>query len=103
MENNQASPNGKVSAESSPRAESPLTPPRSVDVIIAALALFTVEQRSLAWSPQPPFESAGAHDCRIGGSCGLDFNRETALQRWIQARHRWNRERQRLQDFSPAE
>ena len=97
MENNQASPNGKVSAESSPRAESPLTPPRSVDVIIAALALFTVEQRSLAWSPQPPFESAGAHDCRIGGSCGLDFNRETALQRWIQARHRWNREQKKLQ------
>ena len=103
MENNHASPNDKVPVKPSLREQGLHTPPRTVDEIIAALAFFTVEQRSLAWSPQPPFESAGAHDCRIGGSCGLDFNRETALQRWIQARHRWNRERQSLQDFSPAE
>ena len=69
----------------------------TVDEIIAGLALFTVEQRSLAWSPEPPFESAGASDCRVGGSCGLDFNRETARARWIQARHRWNREQRKLQ------
>jgi hypothetical protein len=69
----------------------------TVDEIIAGFALFTVEQRSLAWSPEPPFESAGASDCRVGGSCGLDFNRETARARWIQARHRWNREQKKLQ------
>jgi hypothetical protein len=34
----------------------------------------------------------------MGGSCGLDFNRETAHARWIQARHRWNREQKKLQD-----
>jgi hypothetical protein len=60
--------------------------------------LFTDEQRSLAWSPQPPFESNGAGDCRVGGNCGLDFNRETARARWAQARHRWNREQKRLHE-----
>jgi hypothetical protein len=65
--------------------------------IIHQLAHFTPDQRSLAWSPQPPFESTGAHDCRVGGDCGLDFNRETARARWRQARYRWNREQERLQ------
>ncbi len=64
---------------------------RTVDEIIAALSLFTPEQHSLAWCPEPPFVSEGAHDCRLGGSCGLDFNRETPRARWIQARHRWRR------------
>jgi hypothetical protein len=27
----------------------------------------------------------------MGGSCGLDLNRETPRARWIQARHRWRR------------
>jgi hypothetical protein len=103
MQNNHASPNDEVPGDPSPREQDLLLRPRTVDEIIAALALFTVEQRSLAWSPQPPFESAGAHDCRMGGSCGLDFNRETAPARWIQARLRWNREQKRLQDFSSAE
>jgi hypothetical protein len=67
---------------------------RTVDEIIAALAVFTVEQRSLAWSPEPPFESEGPSNCRLGGNCGLDFNRETRRARWIQARHRWNREQE---------
>jgi hypothetical protein len=60
--------------------------------------LFTDEQRSLAWSPQPPFESTGAGDCRVGGNCGLNFNCETARARWAQARHRWNREQKRLHE-----
>jgi hypothetical protein len=85
-----------------PSSQQQGAPPRflTVDEIIAALAVFTTEQRSLAWSPEPPFASAGAHDCRPGGSCGLDFNRETARARWILARHRWSREQKRLQDDS---
>jgi len=70
-------------------------PLHTVDEIILRLSHFTVEQRSLAWSPEPPFQSAGAFDCRVGGNCGLDFNRETARARWILARHRWNREQRR--------
>jgi hypothetical protein len=69
----------------------------TVNQIIQQLAHFTAEQRSLAWSPQPPFQSTGAHDCRVGGNCGLDFNRETPRARWRQARYRWNREQRRLQ------
>ena len=69
----------------------------TVDEIIHLLAHFTPEQRSLAWSPQPPFESMGASDCRIGGNCGLDFNHETARARWTQARHRHQQE-QRSQE-----
>jgi hypothetical protein len=72
-------------------------PSRTVDEIITQLSHFSGEQRSLAWSPEPPFESVGAHDCRAGGNCGLDFNRETARARWIQARHLWNREQRKLQ------
>jgi hypothetical protein len=69
----------------------------SVDEIVMHLSHFTVEQRSLAWSPEPPFESAGACDCRVGGNCGLDFSRQTARARWVQARYRWNREQKGLQ------
>jgi hypothetical protein len=71
----------------------------TVDEIVQQLSCFTFEQRSLAWSPQPPFESSGASDCRLGGSCGLDFNRETPRARWAQARHRWNREQKGLQNL----
>jgi hypothetical protein len=91
MEKKHASPNLKT-----PR-EGLLT----VDEIIAGLALLTDEQRSLAWSPEPPYESSGASDCRVGGSCGLEFNWETARARWIQARYRWNREQKKLRDTSP--
>jgi hypothetical protein len=69
----------------------------TVDQIIQQLSRFTAEQRSLAWSPQPPFESTGAGDCRMGGNCGLDFNHSTARARWTQARHRFMRE-QRLRE-----
>jgi hypothetical protein len=75
------------------------TPSFTVDEIIRQLAQFTVAQRSLAWSPQPPFAGTGASDCRLGGNCGLDFNHQTARARWRQARHRWNRE-QRIRNES---
>jgi hypothetical protein len=75
---------------------------RTVDEIISELARFSEQQRSLAWSPQPPFESTGGHDCRVGGSCGLDFNHETARARWIRARYRWRREQKRMQATSNA-
>ena len=66
----------------------------TVDEIILQLSHFTAEQRSLAWSPEPPFVRGGAGDCRPGGNCGLCFNPETPRARWIQARYRWNREQQ---------
>jgi hypothetical protein len=69
----------------------------TVAQIIRQLSHFTVEQRSLAWSPQPPFQSTGAGDCRMGGNCGLDFNHGTARARWTQARHRYLRE-QRIRE-----
>jgi hypothetical protein len=69
----------------------------TVAQIILRLSRFTAEQRSLAWSPQPPFQSTGAGDCRRGGNCGLDFNHETARARWTQARHRFIREQKRRQ------
>jgi hypothetical protein len=68
---------------------------RTVDEIIADLAVFSDEQRSLAWSPEPPFESTGAGDCRPGGSCGLDFNDETRRAQWRRARFRMRRELRR--------
>ena len=101
MENKNAFPNDKVPVGSSSQAEGLPVRPLTVDEIIAACAVFTDEQRGLAWSPEPPFASAGTHDCRVGGSCGLDFNRETARARWLQARHRWNREQKKLQDTPP--
>jgi hypothetical protein len=65
------------------------TQARTVEQVLRELEIFTPEQQSLAWCPEPPFMSEGAHDCRRGGSCGLDFNRETPRARWIQARYRW--------------
>jgi hypothetical protein len=70
---------------------------RTVDQIISDLAVFTDEQRSLAWCPMPPFETAGASDCRRGGSCGLDLNCESLRARVVQARFRWQREQKRSQ------
>jgi hypothetical protein len=67
----------------------------TADDIILLLAHFTAEQRSLAWSPQPPFRSMGASDCRIGGNGGLDFNHESPRARWIQARYRYQLEKRR--------
>ena len=61
---------------------------RTVEQIIADLAVVTDEQRSLAWSPMPPPEYHPS-DCRIGGSCGIDFSFETPRSRWVQARHRF--------------
>jgi hypothetical protein len=98
MENRHASPSGKVTSGSSSEVQALPARLFTVDEIIAELGFFTVEQRSLAWSPEPPFARVGAHDCRMGGSCGLDFNRDTAHARWVQARHRWNREQKKLQD-----
>jgi hypothetical protein len=63
----------------------------TLDEIIERLAQFTPEQRSLAWSPQPPFESLGGSDCRMGGNCGLDFNYQTRRARWLQARYRYRK------------
>jgi len=74
-----------------------LTPLLTVDEIIQLLAHFTPEQRSLAWSPQPPFRSMGAGDCRLGGNGGLGFNHETPRGRWIQARYRHQREQKKQQ------
>lgn len=81
---------------------------RTVDWILSELAVFTDEQRSLAWSPQPPYAPTGPHDCRCGappafrhGACGLDFNLETAHARWLQARFRWSRERGRRNEEMP--
>jgi hypothetical protein len=100
MENQYASSKDGALDNSSSPEQGLLTRLITVDEIVASLACFTDEQRSLAWSPEPPFESTGAHDCRVGGSCGLDFNRETARARWIQARHRWNSEQKKLPDTS---
>jgi hypothetical protein len=71
----------------------------TVNQIIQQLSSFTPEQRSLAWAPQPPFQSTGAGDCRIGGSSGLDFNHETPRARWTRARHRWVSEQKRKQSY----
>ena len=67
----------------------------TVDEIILQLSYFTAEQRSLAWSPEPPFVSAGAGDCRHGGNCGFSFNHETPRARWVQARYRYQQEQKR--------
>jgi len=61
---------------------------KTVTEICAELAVFTPEQRSLAWMPEPAKQSYPS-DCRVGGSCGLDFNHETLHARWVQARFRW--------------
>jgi hypothetical protein len=68
----------------------PANPPNlpTFDQVLAALSVITDEQRSLFFCPMPPPESTGPHDCRIGGSCGLDFNHETRRSRWTVARFR---------------
>jgi hypothetical protein len=80
------------------------TPPAThiptLDNVLRDLSRFTDEQRSLAWSPEPPYLATGPHDCRPGGNCGLDFNYETPRARWIQARHRWLREQQKKDEAS---
>ncbi len=100
MENKHAS-RDQVPVRAPSQTQELLAPSFTVDEIIAACAVFTDEQRSLAWSPEPPFAGSGAHDCRMGGSCGLDFNRETPRARWLQARHRWSREQKKLQNVPP--
>lgn len=65
---------------------------RTVDQIIAEQKVFTPEQRSLAWSPEPAKEAGFACDCRPGGGCGLDLNRESRWSQWMLARMRWVRE-----------
>jgi len=67
----------------------------TVDEIILQISYITAEQRSLAWSPEPPYASSGAGDCRPGGNCGLSFNPETPRARWIRARYRWRREQEK--------
>jgi hypothetical protein len=68
---------------------------RSVDEVVEELSDFTIEQRSLVWSPEPPLESCGASDCRVGGDCGLDFGRDSRRSQWLLARYRWKREQRR--------
>jgi hypothetical protein len=81
-----------------------LTPPLfTVDEIIHRLSQITDEQRSLAWSPEPPYVSSGAGDCRPGGNCGLNFNPETPRSRWIRARFRWRQEQQKISSSSALE
>jgi hypothetical protein len=63
----------------------------TVNQIIARLAMFTDEQRSLAFCPMPPKESAGGSDCRPGGSCGLDFSFESLCSRVRQAKFRFRK------------
>jgi hypothetical protein len=64
---------------------------KTVDQIIAECAMLTDEQRSLAYSPEPPYESAGAGSCFRGGNCGLDLNAESRRAKWVRARHRVRR------------
>jgi hypothetical protein len=69
----------------------------TVDQVQRSLDVFTDEQRSLAWSPEPPSEPVGPSDCRPGGSCGLNLNPDTARSRWRRARFRWNREQKGIE------
>ena len=70
----------------------PIEPIATLSSILERYYVFTDEQRSLAWSPQPPYLATGPHDCRPGGDCGLDFNYETPRARWRRARYRWTKE-----------
>lgn len=65
---------------------------RTVDQIIAELAVVTDAERSLAFSPLPPPEYREAADCRIGADCGIDFSFEGKRAQWVRARHRVLRE-----------
>ena len=64
---------------------------RTVDQIIADLAIHAHEQDGLAWMPEPPREREPGSDCRIGGSCGLNFNAESRHAQWARARFRMQR------------
>lgn len=73
--------------------------PRTImtfEQVVDALGYFTDEQRSLAWSPEPPFESHGAGDCRPGGGSAIDFNGDSRRSRWVRARVRFNKEQAKL-------
>lgn len=70
---------------------------KTVAEVVAECRTITDEQRSLAWSPEPPYTSLGAGDCRIGGNSSLDFNAETPRAKWIRARFRMRREQRRPQ------
>lgn len=75
----------------------PAVPPvLTFEQIVDILGYFSDEQRSLAWSPEPPYESLGGSDCRPGGSAGFDVNGETRRSRWVRARVRWNKEQKKL-------
>lgn len=66
---------------------------RTVDEIVADLAIVTDEQRSLGWSPCPPeLVVISFSDCRAGGNCGLDFSFSTPRAKWLQARNRVKKE-----------
>ena len=78
---------------------------RTVDEIIAEMRIFTLEQRSLAWMPEPANdERSGASDCRPGGSCGIDLDAAYSTQhgRWRRARFRWNREQKKMAEVQHA-
>jgi hypothetical protein len=65
---------------------------RTVDRIIADCAITAHEKDGLAWMPEPPRDITGPHDCRRGGSLGLDFNSTAPHAEWARARHRVRRE-----------
>lgn len=67
----------------------------TVDEIIAQQKVFTPEQRSLAYMPEPPKERFAA-DCRPGGNCGLDFSNDSLHARWLRARFRLHQEQKAI-------
>jgi hypothetical protein len=72
------------------------SPIPTYEQVVDRLSQFTDDERSLAFSPEPPFEPSGAGDCRPGGNAGLNFNPETRRAKWVRARFRWHREQQKL-------
>lgn len=64
---------------------------RTVDQIIADLAIAAHELDHLAWMPEPERTPTGPHDCRPGGNCGLDLNAEELHAQWARARFRVTR------------
>lgn len=74
---------------------------KTVDQVYAELAIFTPEQRSLAFSPEPPHKSY-ASDCRAGGNCGLSGLGEMPRDKWVVARFRLKRENEALAKLSRA-
>jgi hypothetical protein len=63
----------------------------TVTQIIARLAVFTDEQRSLAFCPMPRRELVGPCDSRMGGDLGLDLNCESFRNRVIRAKFRFRK------------